>query len=87
MMTPAPGARVQVHEISAGSNFLSQDELTAHFGLGPGDAPVHRLTVRWQDGAVEAFSDVARNRLLSLSRDGGIATAGVPSSGESPCTK
>ena len=42
---PAGGGAVQVREVRAGSNYLGQSEVTAHFGLG--GAGVDRLVVRW----------------------------------------
>ena len=42
-----------VREINAGSNFLSQNELTAHFGLGPDSGNIDLITVAWPSGAVQ----------------------------------
>jgi hypothetical protein len=86
-VTAAPGGRPQVHEVSAGNNFLSQSELTAHFGLGPGDAPVHRLVVRWQDGSQQTFNDVPRNKLFTLSRGNGLVAVAAQPASESACAK
>jgi hypothetical protein len=41
------GAAPQVREIEAGSHFLGQSETTAHFGTGPGSAPVYLVEVYW----------------------------------------
>ena len=84
-LTATPGAPPQVQEINAGSNYLSQNELTAHFGVGPGEAPVHRLAVRWQDGAVQSFSDLPRNRTVALSRERGVAVETAPPTAVSSC--
>jgi hypothetical protein len=55
-----------VREIQGGSNFLSQNELTAHFGLGPSSGPVDSITVAWPSGTVQVLSNVAVNQVLSL---------------------
>jgi hypothetical protein len=55
-----------VREINAGSNFLSQNELTAHFGLGPNAGNVDAITVRWPSGAVQELANVSPNQVLSL---------------------
>ena len=55
-----------VREINAGSNFLSQNELTAHFGLGPNSGTIDLITVVWPSGAVQELSNVSANQVLSL---------------------
>jgi len=51
--------------IDGGSNFLSQNQTFAHFGLA--DAPgVDRVTVQWPSGIVQQFFDVSRNTVLSV---------------------
>jgi hypothetical protein len=42
-----PDATPQVREVQVGSNFLGQDEIVQHFGLGPHDGEVARLEVLW----------------------------------------
>jgi hypothetical protein len=55
-----------VREINAGSNFLSQNELTAHFGLGPNSGTIDLISVVWPSGAVQELSNVSANQVLSL---------------------
>ena len=55
-----------VREINAGSNFLSQNELTAHFGLGPDAGTIDSITVAWPSGAVQELSNVSVNQVLSV---------------------
>jgi hypothetical protein len=56
----------QVREISGGSHFLGQSELTAHFGLGSGTHPVERVEVFWPaSGRTNVFTDVPRNATLT----------------------
>ncbi len=59
-----------VREINAGSNFLSQNELTAHFGLGPNSGMIDLVTVVWPSGAMQMLSDVSANQVLSLVENG-----------------
>jgi hypothetical protein len=59
------GGPTQTREVNAGSNFLGQNEGTAHFGLGIGQAPVARVRVRWPaTGRELVFESVARNTTL-----------------------
>ncbi len=53
-----------VREIGAGSNFLSQNEFAAHFGLGPGAAAIDLITIAWPSGLVQELSNVSANQLL-----------------------
>ena len=75
------GAAAQVRDLSAGNNFLGQNQMLVHFGLGAGDAPVANLKVRWPDGTEQTWTDVPRNQTLALSRGGGpeIIGAAAPS--------
>ena len=60
------GEPQQVREISAGSNFLGQNEEVAHFGLGPSAAPVHEITVTFLSGTIKVYNDVAPNTVLTV---------------------
>ncbi len=55
-----------VREIGAGSNFLSQNEFAAHFGLGLNAASIDLITVVWPSGTVQELSNVSVNQLLNL---------------------
>ena len=57
---------IQVWEVHAGSNFLGQDEVTAHFGLGEGTDPVNLIEIQWPNGEVQLLEDVARNTTLAI---------------------
>jgi hypothetical protein len=54
----------QIWEIHSGSSYLTQDEMTAHFGLGDFAGPVDLLEVRWPSGIVQQFAGVPINTLL-----------------------
>jgi hypothetical protein len=88
--TEAIGARVwvtaggvtQLREITAGSNFVSQNPAEAHFGLG-GAATVDELRVRWPDGEEHVLGPLAADRLLVLDQAelGQPAPAEIPAAG------
>jgi hypothetical protein len=61
---PVAFGPTQVREIGVGSHFLGQSERTAHFGLGSGTTPVHDVSISWPSGAIQHFSNVARNATL-----------------------
>ena len=69
------GGRRQVREVTAGSSYLSQSALTAHFGLGSATA-VDRLTVRWPEGRVQVIEGLPVNRRLRLVAEGSAGPAG-----------
>lgn len=53
----------QLREIIAGSNFLAQNELTAHFGLGElSGEQVHSLSIDWPSGLSQSLSGLKKNR-------------------------
>jgi hypothetical protein len=60
------GGPVQIREVSGGSNYLGQNELTAHFGLGPDVASIHALTVRWPSGVVQTLHRLPVDRQLRV---------------------
>jgi hypothetical protein len=57
-------ARTQVRELSGGIGF-GQLDLPAHFGLGDADT-VSSIRIEWPSGAVQEYTNVAPNRLLTL---------------------
>lgn len=69
----ALGARVhvvangmtQMREVIAGSNFLSQNPLELHFGLGDAEV-VDEIRITWPDGSTETHTAVAANQRLSV---------------------
>jgi hypothetical protein len=67
-LTAEAGGPSQIREINAGSNFLSQDEVTAHFGLGQGTAPVDKVEIKWPDGTVLVLTDLPRNQVISVAK-------------------
>lgn len=71
LVTPTKGGKTILSTINSGSNFLSQSELTAHFGLGKkSSAPVFEVRVHWQDTGLErVLVNVERNQVLVVKAD------------------
>jgi hypothetical protein len=60
-----------MRDIKAGSSYLSQNDLRAHFGLGTA-AVVERLDIQWPSGATETVRDVAANQIVTVQQGKGI---------------
>ncbi len=67
-VTPDLGQPEQklVWEVDGGSSFLSQNERTAHFGLGESDGEVDMVQVEWNSGLVQQAFNVAVNQTLNI---------------------
>ncbi|MCG9131073.1 CRTAC1 family protein [Candidatus Poribacteria bacterium] len=71
--TEAIGARVdiktgdltQTREVRSGDGYLSQQDLTLHFGIGDYEQ-VDSIEVRWQSGVKQLIKSVLANQVLSL---------------------
>jgi len=64
----AAQGRTQVAQMGASSSYLSQDELTLHFGLG--DAPIiDSVSIMWPDGKEETHRDIEVNHVLELKHE------------------
>jgi hypothetical protein len=61
---------VRVEEVRGGGSYNSQNDLRAHFGLGPATA-VDRLEVRWPNGLEEHWTEIAVDRLLTVTEGTG----------------
>ncbi|MBX3355314.1 MAG: VCBS repeat-containing protein [Phycisphaeraceae bacterium] len=57
--------RRQFRFIDGGTNFQSQDELAAHFGLGSAEV-VDELRLLWSDGTTTLLRDVAADQRLTI---------------------
>lgn len=60
------GGPTQIREVNNNSNFLAQDEVVSHFGLGQGSLPVSSVTIRMPSGVIRNFTDVPRNSVLTV---------------------
>jgi hypothetical protein len=65
------GSRTQTRDVRAGSSYMSQNDLRAHFGLGAA-ARVERLEVVWPSGRTETLADVAANQIVTIDEGKGI---------------
>jgi hypothetical protein len=64
-------AGTQLREIRAGSSFLAQDDIRAHFGLGR-EETVLRLEVHWPSGQIDITSDISADRILTIREGQGL---------------
>jgi hypothetical protein len=60
-----PDARTLMGFIDGGSNYLSQSELSAHFGLA-GATIIDEITVGWTNGTTTTLTDVPANQTLTI---------------------
>jgi len=65
------GMQTQIRDVKAGSSYLSQSDLRAHFGLGS-TSRVDRLEVTWPGGRKDAFSEIAANQIVTIEEGKGI---------------
>jgi hypothetical protein len=65
------GGRTLVREIKAGSSYLGQGDMRAHFGTGDA-ARVDRLEVRWPSGRTDAVDAVAAGQIVTITEGLGI---------------
>ncbi len=57
--------RWQVDEVRAGSSYLSQNDLRAHFGLG-GATAASVVEIRWPSGTVQTLTGVKADQILAI---------------------
>ncbi|MBL9119850.1 MAG: CRTAC1 family protein [Phycisphaerae bacterium] len=62
----AAGIR-QMRQIGASASYLSQDEMTAHFGLGD-SSTIDEVVVHWPDGATESHRHLSTNQTYRIVR-------------------
>lgn len=59
------GEHQQTAVVKSGSSYLSQSQLTIHFGLGRAQQ-VDRLTIYWPSGIVQILEDIVVNQRLNV---------------------
>jgi hypothetical protein len=64
------GAVAQTQEVRGGGSYYAQNDLRVHFGLGTASL-VDRVDVRWPNGLEESWTNVAANRILTLTEGSG----------------
>ncbi len=67
------GGKRQAQEVQSQSSFYSVNDMRLHFGLG-GTGKVD-FDVRWPNGAVEKFTNVQADRLVTVKEGSGIASS------------
>jgi enediyne biosynthesis protein E4 len=65
------GSRTQIRDVKAGSSYLSQNDLRAHFGLGA-TASADRIEVVWPSGRTETLTNVSANQIITIKEGNGI---------------
>ncbi|HEX5109049.1 MAG TPA: CRTAC1 family protein, partial [Vicinamibacterales bacterium] len=65
------GGQTQVREVKAGSSYLTQSDVRAHFGLGRAER-AEQLEVRWPNGRRETLPNVAANQIVTVREGEGI---------------
>ena len=70
------GARTQIRDVKAGSSYLSQNDLRAHFGLGAAER-ADRIEVLWPSGRMEAVANVPANQIITIEEGKGIVARQV----------
>ena len=63
------GELTQTREVRSGDGYLSQRDLTLHFGIGDYEH-VDSIAVRWQNGVRQTIKGVAANQVLSIEENG-----------------
>lgn len=72
------GGRVLLGRVDGGSNYLSQSEMSAHFGLGSATV-VDQVRVLWSDGSTTVLNNVAADQTLTIGRLPALFTDGFES--------
>jgi hypothetical protein len=67
------GGRTQVEEVQSGSSYISQNDLRLHFGLGSATV-ADRVEIRWPNGKLESFRNLAADRIYKIVEGSGVAT-------------
>ena len=67
----ATGSKTQIRDIKAGTSYLSQNDLRAHFGLGAASA-AERMEVLWPSGRTETLTNVPANQVVDIEEGKGI---------------
>ena len=65
------GGKTQVREIKAGSSYLGQSDLRAHFGLAQATS-VDRLEIRWPSGARETLVKLGVDQIVTVTESRGV---------------
>jgi enediyne biosynthesis protein E4 len=69
-ITVTAGHRKQIDEVRSGGYHISQGDFRVHFGLG--SMTKVDVNIRWPQGAIETFKDVAANQWIAAREGKGI---------------
>jgi hypothetical protein len=69
------GSRTMRRDVTAGSSYLSQNDLRVHVGLGDA-AQADRIEIRWPSGKVERLADIPADQLLTIEEGRGVVARG-----------
>jgi len=70
-VTVRSGSLTQFNEVRGGASYLSQNDLRLHFGLGA-EKKMDSVEVRWPNGQVEKFADLAADRIYTVVEGKGV---------------
>lgn len=62
----------QIFEINAGSNYVSQNDKRAHFGLGDSDGVLDFVSIVWPSGISQQFANIPANGYYTLNESLGL---------------
>lgn len=65
VVSATTGAVTQMGRLDAGSNYLSQSEMSVHFGLGAAET-IDELRIEWPNGEVSTYTDVDADQTLTI---------------------
>jgi enediyne biosynthesis protein E4 len=65
------GSKTQIRDIKAGTSYLSQNDLRAHFGLGSASA-AERVEVLWPSRRTETITSVPAGQIVDIEEGKGI---------------
>ncbi len=69
----AAGGKVIIRDVKAGSSYLAQNDLRAHFGLARLPR-ADRLQIRWPSGTVDVMEALDANQILTITEGKGITS-------------
>lgn len=65
------GGLTQYRQLQLGSNYLSNNPVEAHFGLGK-KSTIEELRIRWPDGSIQVMTSISINQRIRIHKSGDI---------------